>query len=550
MRVSPQRIERTVEELIGDVTLHPGQEDAIRAALQRDVLAVLATGTGKSLIYRVVGELLGGLTLVVSPTIALQTDQLAALEAAGPPAAVLNSALSASAQRRVLGELPELGFLLLSPEQLARQDVLEALAAVDVRMVAVDEAHCVTAWGHDFRPDYLALAGVVERLGRPRVLALTATASSQMRAEIVQALRMRDPMIVVGEVDRPNIWLGARTLADDHAVTVACLELLGERHPGGRNGAAIVYAATRRRTETLAAELTAAGIPAAYYHGSMAGREREETHEAFLSGAVPVVVATSAFGLGVDKPDVRTVVHVDPAEDLDAYYQQVGRAGRDGEPAVAMLLSHPAAYGVQRYFASGRDADGRDVTGLLAALGDGPRRMRALATAAGLTPQRARRSVNALVAVGGVREGRDGVGRVSDAADTDLVAAALAAAERRRARATTGVELMRRFAETDDCRRRLVLQLLGEDIRDPCGHCDNCEAGTASPATDVPFRVGERVTHPEWGAGVVQQYEEDRVVVLFDGVGFKTLAVGLVTAHHLLADASVSSTGEGRAGSS
>ncbi|HST46325.1 RecQ family ATP-dependent DNA helicase [Jatrophihabitans sp.] len=534
-----REVSAAVRQLLGTVALRPGQAEALEAALERDTLAVLATGTGKSLIYRVAGQLLPGATVVVSPTVSLQQDQLVALAEAGPPAALLNSLLPRARQRAVLDRMAagDLEFLLLSPEQLAREEVLRALTATKVSLFVVDEAHCVSSWGHDFRPDYLGLPAAIAALGRPRVLALTATASPRVRREIIAALRMADPAVIVGEFDRPNIWLGSRLVTDEPAADAQVLEILADSFARrlGESGTAIVYVSSRRRSEELAEAVAATGLAAAHYHGSLSRRQREATHTAFLDGSVPVVVATSAFGLGIDKPDVRLILHADPPEDLDAYYQQVGRAGRDGEPARAVLLSWPGGYGLARYFGAGQGPSGSDLRAVLAALDDQPVQPAALAGRAGLSSARVRRAANALIAVGAVAEQRAGLRRTARGEDAGrAVAEAEHAAQQRRVQAETAVELVRRYAETSDCRRRLLLQLLGEEHQQPCGNCDNCDAGTSTTVQAMPFALGQRVEHAEWGIGVVQQYEPGRVVVLFDDVGFRTLALDVVAERELL----------------
>ncbi len=531
-----REVSAAVRQLLGEVELRPGQAEALEAALERDTLAVLATGTGKSLIYRVAGQLLPGATVVVSPTVALQKDQLLALSSAGPPAAALNSLLTPTQQRAVLERMAagELEFLLLSPEQLAREEVLQALTATKVSLFAVDEAHCVSSWGHDFRPDYLALPTVIAALGRPRVLALTATASPRVRREIVAALKMTEPAVIVGEFDRPDIWLGSQLATDTAAADAEVLQILQDHLRSGV-GAAIVYVASRRRAEELAEAVSGLGVAAAHYHGSMARKLRDATHVAFLDGSAPVVVATNAFGLGIDKPDVRLIVHADPPEDLDAYYQQIGRAGRDGEPARAILLNRPNGYGLARYFSASQGPAADDLAAVLAALDGRFTKLKVVAERAGLPAARVRRSANALIAVGAVGERRGSLRRICepDAAE-HAVEDAQHSAQQRRVQAETAVELVRRYADTDDCRRRLLLQLLGEDRAEPCQNCDNCDAGTSTTVQDQPFALSQRVEHPEWGTGVVQQYEPGRVVVLFDDVGFRTLALDVVAERGLL----------------
>ncbi len=516
-------------------TLRPEQREAIEAVLQDDTIAVLATGSGKTLVYVVAGRLLGGLTVVVSPTIALQADQVAALQEVGLRAETYNSSRTAARRRRVLEQAAagELDVVLLAPEQLADDDVVAALAEARPVLLAVDEAHCVSAWGVDFRPDYLALGPVVEALGRPRVLALTATAPPQLRRVITRNLGMRDVRTVVGAADRPEIHLSAQTVRDEDAVAARVQELLDEDEAGGSR---LVYVATRRRAEELAEQLVEAGVDAVAYHGAMKRAERDRVHTGFRDGSLRTVVATSAFGLGVDQPDVRLVVHADPPDTLDEYWQEAGRAGRDGEAARAVLLSRPDGYGLRRFFAASAGASEDDLRAVVDALGDAsePLRPAAVARAAGLSPARSRRALNVLVRTGAVRESGPGARLRPGPGREQRVAAAVEWVERVRVRQETGVELVRRYAETNDCRRRLVLELLGESHPEPCGRCDSCDEGTSEPAVTRPYPIGTRVEHEEWGTGQAVQYEADRVVVLFDRAGYRTLDLDTVREHHLL----------------
>jgi ATP-dependent DNA helicase RecQ len=239
--------------------------------------------------------------------------------------------------------------VLLAPEQLLREDFLARLGAAGVSLLVVDEAHCVSQWGHEFRPDYLRLAAARRGLGGPPVLALTATASPPVRTDIIEVLELEEADVVVKGFDRPNIHLCVERFfeADDKARGLIDW-VAGASSPG------IVYAATQKGSEWLAGALSARGVKAAAYHAGMADRRREEVQDAFMDGSVAVVVATIAFGMGIDKPDVRFVVHHDVGESPDAYYQELGRAGRDGEPARAVLFYRQEDLGPRRFFASGR----------------------------------------------------------------------------------------------------------------------------------------------------------------------------------------------------
>ena len=527
-------------EILGWTTLRPGQAEAIEALLSgRDAIVVLPTGAGKSAVYQLAGALRDGLTLVVSPLIALQDDQVAQLEAAPGAArgAVLNSTLGERAADELWQRLRsgEVGYLFLTPEQLAKDDVVAALADVGVGLLAVDEAHCVASWGHDFRPDYLRLGAVRDRLGSPPVAALTATGAEPVRAEVAERLHLVDPAAVVRGVDRPNIDLTVRRVvtADDKRAAVI-------DHVAGMTGSGLVYTATRREAEEYAAALADRGSRVRVYHAGLSRSEREEAHRAFLADDVDVVVATNAFGMGIDKPDVRFVTHASVPESLDSYYQEIGRAGRDGEAADATLFYRAEDLGIRKYFVS-RTVDLDDLAAAYAALAkaDGPTTTNSVAAALDVAPRRATHLINLLVEGGTVRVGRRGAA-VAEASVRPSEAAALAAeaSERRERIEQSRLEVMRRYAETRDCRRRTLLRYFGEDLEQPCGHCDTCRAGTAQDTVPseaaTPFPPGSEVEHTEWGRGAVSAVEGDRLTVFFEEQGYKTLALDTVIENDLL----------------
>ncbi len=508
------------------------------AALEgRDVLAVMPTGHGKSALYQVPAAVLGGVTVVVSPLIALQRDQVRALAShpGVPRPWALNSTSSARRLERMWSSLEagDPGFVFLAPEQLAREDVLARLATLAVRLFVVDEAHCISAWGHDFRPDYLRLGSAVERLGRPRVVALTATASAPVREEIVERLGLREPVVVVRGFNRPNIHLDVRrevTDGDKRRDVVECVAALG--------GRGLLYVGTRKVTTTYAHALRERGLRAAAYHGGLKADERRAAHEQFTTGSVDVVVATSAFGMGIDRADVRFVVHESVPASPDSYYQEIGRAGRDGEPSSAVLFYRPEDFGVHRFHgAATPDVDVLRRVFAEVSKDDPGVRLAELRGRLDLPARRVTRAVNLLEQAGALRVARS---RVSAVAMThqEAVDAAVEVSESAERVERSRTEMMRGYAETTGCRRRFLLGYLGETLDDPCGHCDTCEAGLSEAPAPAPegesFPVDSRVSHRQWGDGIVLSTESDRLTVLFEREGYRVLSREAVESEQLL----------------
>jgi len=310
----------------------------------RDVLAVLPTGAGKSLCFQVPALLAPGLTVVVSPLVSLMQDQVAALRQRGLPAAFLNSTLSTE-QRRIVTDAVKSGavrLLYCAPERLVGLCRWVRATGVRVSLLAVDEAHCITEWGNEFRPAYRRLGECRYILGRPPTIALTGSATPATRREIVAVLRVPSPHVVVTSFDRPNLAFRVERVRDDRARFARLRQLLS---PDGAN---LVYAPTRRLAELVTRALLRLGVRALPYHAGLSPGVRRVVLRRFLSGESPVIVATSAFGMGIDKPDVRRVIHWGPSRSLESYYQEAGRAGRDGAPAQCALLWRPPdlAWGV------------------------------------------------------------------------------------------------------------------------------------------------------------------------------------------------------------
>jgi ATP-dependent DNA helicase RecQ len=478
----------------------PGQREAVAAALDgRDSLVVMPTGGGKSLCYQLPGIASDDLTVVVSPLIALMADQYRRLRLGGHPAAMIASGMEGRAAVRTLADVRSgrARIVLCSPERFASTSFLDALAERRVDLFAVDEAHCVSEWGHDFRPDYLRLRGVIERLGRPTVMACTATATEEVGREIVERLGLRDPFGLRAGFDRPNLSFDVIALDGAGAkARKAMLLSLALEDPAMRP--AIVYCGTRREVEEVSEQLRSEGLLAVGYHAGMPSDERAAAQHRFMEGDAEVVVATNAFGMGVDKADVRAVVHWAIPTSVEAYYQEAGRAGRDAQPARAILLSSRADLGRLINFIKRDSVDTGDVLSFMrrleAAGGGAPVMFDAMSDerdriCLGIAE---RAGLCSLEPAGG---GRLSVTVLADSGGVGRVASICRQARDRAWRSYNAVKAF--FADAGKCRRRTLLEHFGD--RHPpaplgrcCDICDPDTIGLPDPASLTPARRAKR----------------------------------------------------------
>lgn len=538
-RSNKQQVHRVARERLGYESLREGQEAAIKVLLEgHDTLAVMPTGSGKSAIYQITAVLIPGSTVVISPLLALQRDQVESIAQQDVgEAAVVNSTVPMAEREEVFEALEqkELDFLFLAPEQFNNPETLERLQKAKPSLFVIDEAHCISEWGHDFRPDYLRLGTVIEALGHPRVLALTATAAPTVRDEIIEQLGMRDPQVIVQGFDRPNIWLGVKRFEDEAEKQQILVKwAVRAKKPG------IVYVATRKKAEEVAEALADKGVKAIFYHAGMKAKEREDAQTAFMNDEVEVIVATTAFGMGVDKPNVRFVFHYDISDSVDSYYQEIGRAGRDGKKAVALLFYCPDDLNLRRFLASSGQIDVEllEQVATVVQEQDEPMTLRDLQEQTNFSQSKLTKALTRLEEAGAVETLPTGEVVPSEQPPelSEAAEEAARAQERYQHYVRSRLEMMRGYAEVRDCRRKYLLNYFGETLEEPCGFCDNCKAGIVveGDADSQPFPLNSRVVHSAWGEGLVMRYEGDKIVILFDEVGYKTLGINLVKRRGLL----------------
>ncbi len=536
----------------------PGQREALEGILAgRDTVAVLPTGGGKTLVYQLAGLLLPGITVVATPLLALMQDQVRRLHetdgrGGGQRVAAISGTVRGEARERMLADVRagRLDFLFATPEQLARDDVRAALSASPIGLLCIDEAHCISEWGHDFRPAYRELATSAEVIGRPPVLALTATAPEAVRRDIAAELRLRDPLLVARGFDRPNLHFSVVRVPDPDRRDRQLAKVLDTvERP------AVVYCSTRREAEDTALALVAQGLAAGHYHGGMDRSLREEVQEAFHHDKLEVLCATSAFGMGIDKRDIRAVLHWTMPDSLEAYWQEAGRAGRDGGPADCVLFYRTGDRATHEHLHRRSRPSEPTVARMVHVLSSvsvptpEAEVTAALARSAGVARSGAVALIEDLDRFGYLERGEGGLAFRGDPA---AAMEAMAAHQRVQVEVEQSrLAMVASYAEATTCRRRFLLNYLGDEYHaELCLRCDEClrRAGERGPedwdlagqqervdaARGGPFAVGDGVRHASWGRGTIQRVEGDVVVVRFDTVGYRSMHAPTVVERALL----------------
>lgn len=491
-------VQEVLRSVFGFDSLRTGQDAVVDAIMAgRDALAIMPTGGGKSLCYQLPALCREGLTIVVSPLIALMKDQVDALQARGVPAAAVNSSLGADEYRQVMAALRsgELRIIYVAPERFGQEGFMNMLRSMQVGLLAIDEAHCLSQWGHDFRPDYLRLGRVRQELGCPQTVALTATATDAVRQDILNTLQLNTPAVIISGFGRDNLDFAITHCENRQAKFERIRKVIAQWRKG------IIYCSTRKNVMTVFDEISGTGANAVAYHAGMTDEEREFSQNAFISGRADVVVATNAFGMGIDRSDVRFVLHFEIPGSVEAYYQEAGRAGRDGELSACELLFNHADLKTQEFFFEGSNPSVqtiRSVYNLLRArcnADTGELQMTVDHMAAELgkdvNPMAVGTALSALIHAGAITRSdvpgsntrltrvlNPGTPFASLPIDTNAI-------DEKARRDHKKIEAITRYAYSTGCRQRWILDYFGEPSACDCGHCDVCNAEEPGDAEDI-----------------------------------------------------------------